>query len=173
VESLLDVSRIESGRFTLNLERANLADCIARLVEELTPTASKACCALKFEASGDCLGSWDRVRLEQVASNLIANAIKYAAGAPIDVSLTREGEQVVLRVGDRGPGVPSDALPKLFARFERAAPTRHFGGLGLGLYIAREIASAHGGALAAENRAGGGACFTVRLPVRSAAPSPP
>jgi PAS domain S-box-containing protein len=166
VESLLDISRIETGHLTLNPERTDLSEVLARLVDGLGLTASKAACSLTFKSAGPCVGVWDRVRLEQVTSNLIANAIKYAAGKPIDVSLFRDGNDAVIAVSDHGPGLADDALGKLFDRFERAAPLRHYGGLGLGLYISREIASAHGGTIAAENLSSGGARFTVRLPVR-------
>jgi len=165
VESLLDVSRIESGGLTLHPEQSDLSASMAHLVESLGSTAAKAGCALTFTSSGSCVGRWDRVRLEQVASNLIANAIKYAAGKPIEVSLTCEGNQAVLAVSDQGPGLAGDTLEKLFDRFERAAPVHHYGGLGIGLYISREIAAAHGGTIAAENLDTGGARFTVRLPL--------
>lgn len=169
VESLLDVSRIESGRFSLNFERSDLKESIARLVQDLRPVATKASCTLTFQTSGSCVGLWDCVRLEQVASNLIANAIKYAPGEPIDVSLTREADEVVLAVSDGGTGFAVDAFPKLFARFERAAPVNHFGGLGLGLYVSHQITLAHGGMLTAENLPSSGARFTARLPVRQPA----
>ena len=165
VESLLDISRIETGHLTLNPERTDLGEMLARLVESLGLTASKAGCSLTFKSSGPCVGVWDQVRLEQVTSNLIANAIKYAAGQPIEVSLFRDGDDAIIAVSDQGPGVADDALGKLFERFERAVPIRHYGGLGLGLYISREIASAHGGTITAENLSSGGARFTVRLPL--------
>ncbi len=165
VESLLDVSRIESGGLTLHPERYDLSDAIETLVEGLRLTAAKAGCALTFESSGACVGVWDRVRLEQVASNLIENAIKYAAGKPIHVTLSKRDGEVALTVSDQGPGLTDAALSKLFDRFGRAAPTRHYGGLGIGLYISHEIIAAHGGTIAAENRGSGGARFTVRMPL--------
>ena len=98
--------------------------------------------------------------------NLISNAIKYAAGQPIDVSIRarrRRGDSC--SVSDRGPGIPDDQLSRIFERFERAASDRHYGGMGLGLYVARQIAEAHGGTIAATNPPDAGACFTVRLPL--------
>jgi signal transduction histidine kinase len=71
----------------------------------------------------------------------------------------------VVQVRDRGPGVPEDRLSRIFERFERAASKRHYGGMGLGLYVARQIVEAHGGTITASNSTGGGACFTVRLPL--------
>jgi hypothetical protein len=110
-------------------------------------------------------GHWDRLRIEQVLTNLISNAIKYAAGQPIQVSAARDGDMAVVQVRDRGPGVPEDQLSRIFERFERAASKRHYGGMGLGLYVARQIVEAHGGTIAAANAIDGGACFTVWLPL--------
>jgi signal transduction histidine kinase len=110
-------------------------------------------------------GRWDRLRIEQILMNLISNSIKYAAGHPIHVSAVREGDIAVLQVRDEGSGIPEAFLPRIFERFERAASTNHYGGMGLGLYLARQIAEAHGGTIAASNPSGGGACFTVRLPL--------
>lgn len=83
----------------------------------------------------------------------------------IEVSVARDAENVLLEVRDRGPGIPEADLPRIFERFERASSTRHYGGLGLGLYVARQIAEAHGGTIAASNRPGGGASFSVSLPL--------
>jgi hypothetical protein len=110
-------------------------------------------------------GQWDRLRIEQIAMNLISNAIKYAAGQPIHVSVARHRAMAVLEVRDKGPGIPEDQLSRIFERFERAVSTRHYGGMGLGLYVARQIAEAHGGTITVANLPGGGTGFTVRLPL--------
>jgi hypothetical protein len=83
----------------------------------------------------------------------------------VEVSLARDGEQAHLEVADRGPGVPEEALERIFERFERAASPQHYGGLGLGLYVTRELVQAHGGTVKAHNRPGGGAVFTAWLPL--------
>jgi signal transduction histidine kinase len=97
--------------------------------------------------------------------NLLSNALKYGAAAPVEVRVAAEGSEAVLTVEDGGPGIPEDALSRIFGRFERAVPARHYGGLGLGLYVSREIVTAHGGSIAAQNVPGRGARFTVRLPL--------
>jgi signal transduction histidine kinase len=97
--------------------------------------------------------------------NLLSNAIKYGAGCPIDVSLRRQGDEAVLEVSDRGPGISGEDLIRIFERFERAASVRKYGGLGLGLYVAREVAVAHGGTVTVDNRSEGGVCFRVGLPL--------
>ena len=98
-------------------------------------------------------------------------AFKYAAGTRVDVQLARDGEQAVLRVMDRGPGIAEEYLERVFDRFERAVSVRNFGGLGLGLYVTREIALAHGGTARSCQREGGGACVEVRLPIRDGSTS--
>jgi signal transduction histidine kinase len=167
VEMLLDVSRIATGRLSLNLEEFDLADAARDITERLGESAEAASCELSLQADGPLLGRWDRLRVEQVLMNLLSNAIKYAAGRPIEVSLSRPADSAVIEVRDRGPGIPEGELSRIFERFERAASARHYGGLGLGLYVARQIAEAHGGTITAANRPGGGTRFVVRLPFDS------
>jgi signal transduction histidine kinase len=99
--------------------------------------------------------------------NVLANAFKYGAGAPVDVSLSRDGDEAVIEIADHGPGIGEEDLERIFGRFERAAPRRHYGGLGLGLYVSREIVGALNGMISARNLAGGGAAFMIRLPIES------
>ena len=97
--------------------------------------------------------------------NLLSNAFKYGAGQPVTLSLAREGDWAIIEVRDHGPGVPMGDLERIFERFERATALLDEGGLGLGLYVSREIARAHGGSIAGRTLPEGGACFTVRLPM--------
>jgi signal transduction histidine kinase len=165
VESLLDVSRIAAGRFELKPEHFDLAESVRDVIERFRDAATRAGCELSLRLEGPIPGTWDRLRIEQVLTNLLANSIKYAARTPIEVSLTQESETAILEVRDRGPGVAEEALPRIFNRFERATSIQHYGGLGLGLYVVQEIVKAHNGMVTARNQPGGGACFTVRLPV--------
>ena len=167
VESLLDVSRIATGRFALKIEEIDIVDCVSRLVDGLHPTCVRAQCDIVVDADGPIVGSWDLLRLEQALTNLLANAIKYGAGKPIRVSVRQNGGEVLLEVRDHGPGIPEAELGRIFERFERAASIRHYGGLGLGLYLIQAIVEAHGGSVAAENAADGGARFKVTLPLRT------
>ena len=174
IEALLDVSRIATGRFELKRERFDLATTVHDVVERLGESAAREGSPLQVEAQLGLVGSWDRLRLEQVLTNLLANAIKYGAGRPIDVQLTAERGEVVLRVTDHGPGVPEQDLQRIFGRFERASSLRNYGGLGLGLYVARQIVEAHGGTVSAQNLPGRGAEFSVRLPLLEIqTPAPP
>ena len=164
VDALLDVSRIATGRFALHLEQADLADIVATAVDRLHETAAIAGCELSV-ATDPAIGTWDRSRIDQIVTNLVSNAIRYAAGSPIAITVARRADDAIIEVRDRGPGLPDGQLTRIFQRFERGASMRHYAGLGLGLYVVRQITEAHGGNVTAENAAGGGACFTVRLPL--------
>src|SRR5439155_15213342 len=100
----------------------------------------------------------------QVLSNLLSNALKYGPGRPIDVSVQAEGEKVTFSVVDRGMGIMEEDQRRIFRRFERAVSSRHYGGLGLGLYISRQIVEAHGGTIDVSSHVGEGSVFTVSLP---------
>jgi signal transduction histidine kinase len=165
IEALLDVSRIATGRFELTLEQADVAQIVSTAVDRMHEAAEAAGCTLSV-AADPAIGTWDRSRIDQVVTNLVGNAIRYAAGTPIEVAVSGRDDAVVIEVRDRGPGLPESQLARIFERFERAASMRHYGGLGLGLYVVRQVVEAHGGSVSARNAAGGGACFTVRLPLR-------
>lgn len=166
IDSLLDVSRISTGGLRLNREDLNLAeltrDVAGRFAEEL----ARAECRLSLSLDPAVEGVWDRFRLEQVVTNLLSNAIKYGAGRPVDVTVSGEAGVARLRIRDRGIGIGADEAKRIFGRFERAVSSRSYGGLGLGLYIARQIVEAHGGEIRVESEVGAGSAFTVELPVR-------
>jgi PAS domain S-box-containing protein len=170
VDSLLDVSRIATGQLALKAERFDLSLVLTQLVESLQASAVRAGCALTIEAKAALYGTWDRLRVEQIVMNLLFNAFKYAAPGAVVVAVAEDDGGAVVEVRDHGPGVPADALARIFTRFERAAPLRQYGGLGLGLYVSRQIVEAHGGSIAARNLPDGGAVFTVRLPTRVVVP---
>jgi PAS domain S-box-containing protein len=172
IEALLDVSRIVTGRLKLNIESFDVGEVALEIAERLRESASAAGCELSLKILGKLQGRWDRLRIEQLLTNLISNAIKYAAGQPIEVLLRREADIAIMEVRDKGPGIPAGALSRIFERFERAASARHYGGMGLGLYIGRQIAEAHSGTIVASNLPGGGASFTVRLPLDPPGSSP-
>jgi len=172
IDALLDVSRISSGTLSLNLQAIDLSEVARDVTEGLLQEASTAGCSVRLDAPVPVPGTWDQLRIEQVLINLLSNAFRHAPGQPLDVRVWQENGEARLTVEDRGPGIRPEDLERIFGRFERAAPARKYGGLGLGLYVSREIAQAHGGSIEAKNREGGGASFLLRLPLAPGAPGP-
>ena len=164
INSLLDISRITSGRLDLDLEPVDLAavvrDAAARFREDL----ARAGCPLEIRTDGPCVGEWDRVRLEQVVTNLLSNAAKYGSSRPIEITVSGDETMARFAVQDQGIGIPPEHQARIFERFERAVSDRHYGGLGLGLWIVRQIVEALGGRIRVESAAGEGSTFTVMLP---------
>jgi signal transduction histidine kinase len=167
ITTLLDVSRIAEGRLTLNMHEVDLGELVREVVDRLEESAAASKNVVVVSGESMLRAVCDPLRIGQVLSNLLANAFKYAAGTPVDIQLRRAGEIAVLTVEDRGPGIAEKQLDRIFERFERAASVRNYPGMGLGLYVAREIVVAHGGSIRAHNREGGGAAVEIRLPVVS------
>jgi PAS domain S-box-containing protein len=164
VDALMDVSRISSGSFTLNPTQFDLTLAVKEVVERLREHALRAGSVVTVRSQGVLEGCWDRLRIEQVVTNLLGNALKYAAGTPVDIALSGNEQEVTLTVSDEGPGIPESEWDRIFLRFERAASMRNFGGLGLGLYVARQIVEAHGGDIRLARPSPKGAHFVIRLP---------
>jgi predicted ATPase/signal transduction histidine kinase/tRNA A-37 threonylcarbamoyl transferase component Bud32 len=164
IGELLDVSRIKAGRILLELADVELGALVRDVVERLEPDLVRAQCTLSIQASAPVTGRWDRSRLDQVTTNLLSNAIKFGAGRPIEIFISEEAGVARLTVRDHGIGISPALRSRIFDRFERAVPVRHYGGLGLGLYISLRIAEAHGGTIRVESQPGAGAEFTVELP---------
>lgn len=165
---LLDVARLEQGLFSLRLQPAD----VVRLVEEVAAGASSPGHAVERRGPEELVLLCDPERLRQALSNLVANAVKHSpAGTPVVMEVfpqTREGGPwVVLSVTDQGPGVPPQLMPRLFDRFVRGGRSS---GLGLGLFLAREIATAHGGTLTVQSAPGQGARFELALPLERKEP---
>jgi signal transduction histidine kinase len=166
VDALLDVSRIQAGRLELQREPIDLGTVVREVVTLLGDDARRAGCDLRNEADAGLVGRWDRARIDQVVTNLLSNAIKYGAGAPIIVAARRHGERARLIVRDGGIGIAAEERSRIFERFERAVSSKHYGGLGLGLYIVRRIVDAHDGDISVDSAPGGGAEFIVDLPLQ-------
>ncbi len=168
IENLLDVARIRSGRLSVEHERVDFKHLVQDTVERLQSLAVDAGCALTVnlsesvaEAPIEC--EIDRMRMEQVVTNLIVNATKYGKGQPIEVTLTSDAESATLTVRDHGMGILKEDQTRIFGRFERVVAHKDFAGLGLGLYITQEIVRAHGGEISVESESGQGAAFSVRI----------
>ena len=166
VEDLLDVSRLVEGRLVLHHRPFDLAGAVRDVVERLRPIAEREDCELSVTAGEPVPVTADRARIEQVLSNLIGNALKFGSGKPIEVRLAADGDHASVSVSDRGIGIAAGDHERIFLPFERAVSEMGYGGLGLGLYIASQIAQAHGGQIHVESTPGEGARFTFDLPRR-------
>jgi signal transduction histidine kinase len=170
VEDLLDVSRMSRGELRLELKNSQLIEIVEAALAQTAQLAQTS----RVRLYSDLAGGSDPVRadadrIQQVASNLLTNAVKFTpAGGRVDVRLQRLGNRMELEVRDTGIGIDPEFLPFVFDRFRQggARSARRQGGLGLGLSIAKQIVQLHGGSIYAESRGKGqGATFRVRLPL--------
>ncbi|HEX5109580.1 MAG TPA: HAMP domain-containing sensor histidine kinase [Vicinamibacterales bacterium] len=166
---LLDVSRITSGRLELHREPVDLVVLVREIVDRFRADRVGSAPVIVFESDESVAGEWDPFRLEQVASNLVTNAIRYGEGTPIHVSVRGTGDAARLVVKDEGIGIAADQKQRIFERFERAVSSANYGGLGLGLWIAKQVVDAHEGGIDVDSEPGQGATFTVTLPRRAGA----
>jgi signal transduction histidine kinase len=162
VGALLDVRLLGSDHLELSPEELDLASLVRTMIarsEDLVRSGS----AVTLEARS-IRGRWDRLRLEQVVTNLLSNAGKYGLGRPIHVAISGDDAVARLVVEDRGIGIPRDAIERLFRPFERIGSVKTATGLGLGLYITAQIVKAHSGTVRVESDPGVGSKFVVELP---------
>ncbi|NVJ23605.1 PAS domain-containing sensor histidine kinase [Myxococcus sp. AM011] len=165
VDNLLDVSRIRTGKLDFHFTEGDLAAVVGDLVARFTDEARHMGVQLNASVEGPMMGRFDRLRMEQVVSNLLSNALRYGSGNPVHLSLTRYGGTLRLQVRDSGQGVPEKDRERIFERFTQGDNAQRTGGMGLGLYIVRQIVEAHGGHIRVEDSPGGGATFVVDLPL--------
>jgi signal transduction histidine kinase len=166
LENVLDTTRLKLGRLPLHpedVDAVTVFDEVAATMREMLATAG---CTLTVDKRGTPAGHWDRARLGQVLTNLLSNACKHGGSGLIEVSLDGGSTRTKIVVRDHGPGVAPEERERIFDRFEHAETGGPDSGLGLGLYVAREIVQAHGGRLTVDNPPGGGAAFEVDLPAR-------
>jgi PAS domain S-box-containing protein len=164
IEELMDVSRITAGRLRLELREIDLAAVVRDVVGRFGEEASRTHSPIEVSAVTPVIGNWDLIRVEQVVTNLLTNAFKFGGGKPIDIRVEERGPIGRLVVVDHGIGIDPEDVERIFQRYEQAASSRAVGGLGLGLYIARQIVEAHGGTIRVESQPGAGSTFTIDLP---------
>jgi signal transduction histidine kinase len=164
IEEMLDVSRIESGKLQLDQQDLDLVELTRDVIERFSDQFSALGLPIEYEGQAHAPVVGDRYRMEQVVANLLTNAIKYGSGKPIKISVESTGECVCLKVTDQGIGIAEEHLEGIFGRFERAISSNNISGLGLGLYISRQIVEQHGGRIWAESTLGKGSTFSVEIP---------
>jgi signal transduction histidine kinase len=166
VNRLLDVSHIAaSGHVAIVREEMDLAELVRQVVARFAQAGAEAETPLHVDAASPARGSWDRMRLDAMVTNLVANALKYGCGRPIEISVRELGDGAVgLTVRDHGIGIAAADQARIFERFERAVPDRYYGGFGLGLWVARLVVEEHGGKIRVASAPGEGSMFDVELP---------
>jgi signal transduction histidine kinase len=164
IDDMLDVSRIRSGKLSLRPGSVELAGMLRRVVQDLTPQAATAGTSIVLDAPTPVIGWWDDFRIEQIVMNLLTNALRYGGAQPVVVTLAVTAESVRVDVRDSGPGVKPEHQAKIFEPYERGVGSEAPAGLGLGLYISRQLAEVHGGSLTLSSTLGAGAVFSLTLP---------
>jgi signal transduction histidine kinase/DNA-binding response OmpR family regulator len=179
VTELLDVERIAGQRLTLQPEWMGLEEVTREVLRQFEETGelARSGCRVDIQVSEAVSGYWDRQRVEQVLTNLLENALKFGRGKPVDLRIGVHRNVAMVTITDQGLGIAPEDQERIFERFERAVPERHYGGLGLGLWIVSRILEAMGGKIDVESVPGKGARFRIELPlteqtVRPSLPGP-
>jgi PAS domain S-box-containing protein len=164
VDELLDVSRIVHGKLQLQRDEVDLAAVVREATVRLEEEFQRGGTRLVVDAATPAPGRWDRLRLDLIVTNLLTNALRYGEKRPVHARVEADGTRARVIVVDEGMGIRAEDQERIFERFVRAVPTRQFGGLGVGLWLARQIAEAHGGSLRVESKPEAGSTFTLELP---------
>jgi signal transduction histidine kinase len=165
IDDMLDVTRIASNNLALRLDKTDLRSILTEVLDRLSPQFHSAGSAVLIENQDPCDGLFDHFRIEQVLVNLLTNALRYGGGKPVYVSLEQAQGIAIFKVRDEGLGIAKDDQERIFQRFERATRAGAESGLGLGLYIAKQIVEAHRGLIRVESTLGKGSTFIVELPM--------
>lgn len=166
INDLLNVSLITTGRMELEVEETDLVDLTRDVVARFSEEFEKNNIPFTFTSDTSITMLGDKLRIEQVLSNLITNAIKYGNNQPITLSVTKRGNHAELKIKDSGIGIPKDKQKLIFERFRRANDGVDIQGLGIGLYITYQIVKAHQGSIQVDSSPGNGTVFTIKLPLQ-------
>lgn len=166
VDDMLEVTRLTVGKLQLHREQMDLAELVRDVLKNHALQIEESGSKVYFSALEPVIGDWDRDRLEQVVSNLLTNALKYGERRPISITTWIETGKGFFEIRDQGVGIAEADQERIFERFERAISENEVSGLGIGLYISREITKAHGGEIRVESAPTRGATFTVELPLK-------
>ncbi len=168
IEDMLDISRIQTGRLMIHREACDFFELVTETIERFQPEFQRAGIECRFKGEPGFMVDVDLFRMEQVLTNLITNACRYAGGQPVHISLERREKRMVFRFRDHGPGIAKEDRERIFRRFERLVSANEVSGLGIGLFIVKEIVQAHGGSITVESQPGDGAAFVIDLPLKKA-----
>lgn len=165
IDDMSDATRLATGNFSLYKAEVNLNSLLQNIIDSMSETFLNADNIVSIDSQASLVGNWDGPRLEQIFTNLLSNAVKYAGGSPIQVILEKNDKEVLVSIIDHGQGISEENQKKLFTKYGRVSQSSVVKGLGLGLYISRQIAEAHGGSLNLVSENGKGANFIVSLPL--------
>lgn len=166
IKDLLNFSLITTGKLELELKEDDLSELVKSVVNRFGDHLTLAGCSLKLESGDEIRGLWDQVRLDQAISNLLTNAIKYGEGTPIEIIVKKDGDKARITFADNGIGIDPKLQKTIFERFKRGTTDGKFQGLGVGLFIVKQIVEAHGGKVFVKSKLGKGSRFTIELPIR-------
>jgi signal transduction histidine kinase len=161
---IMDLSRMSAGQLNLELEEIDLVELVRDVAASVERELHAARSELRLDLPPRMAGVWDRMRVEQIFTNLLSNAIRYGANRPIEVRVGGDTQQIELSVKDHGIGIPEAEHERIFQRFERAGKTRSSGGFGIGLWTVRQSCLAMGGQVSVQSSPGVGSEFIVMLP---------
>jgi PAS domain S-box-containing protein len=164
VRGLLELARLHEGKLELVKSRCDLAEIVHEVTERYAPILELAHCTLDRALGPGATGRWDRDRIEQAVENLLSNAVKFGAGHPIRVEVVALDGTARVTISDQGIGISAEHQERIFERFNRGSSSSHYGGMGMGLFIVRQIVEAHGGSTRVTSAHHKGAAFTVELP---------
>jgi PAS domain S-box-containing protein len=164
VDQLLDVSRIAAKRLILEVDEVDLRDIVDDVAERFQEELKGSQTTLRIAGGNPIVGLWDPSRVDQILSNLISNAVKYGKGGLVEITFETNEDKAMFTVADQGIGIAPGDIQRIFERFERAVPPGVYGGMGLGLYITRQLVLAHGGTIDIESEPGKGTRVRVALP---------
>jgi len=170
IDDMLDVTRMRNGTLSVRPAPVELMGMLERVVSDLSLQAAASGCAITLQAHEPVFGHWDEFRIEQVIVNLLTNALRYGGGCNVEVSVQVDGCCARIDVADKGKGISPDDIERIFQPFERGTRNGEPKGLGLGLYISRQLAVAHGGELTVASTPGQGSTFSLALPCNVMAP---
>jgi len=165
INDMVDVSRIRSGKLSIRPAQTELASLLERIVSDLAQRTEAAGGTIELHAPAPVEGVWDEFRVEQIIINLLTNALRYGGSKPVKISLTAEDGRATIEVRDQGVGIAPEDQLRIFNPFERAGTKDVREGLGLGLYIARQLAESHEGTLDVDSVPDQGAAFRLTLPL--------